>query len=459
MSTRLQWSKTGLAIVCETSKRALPRTVWAFALPPFSSLNTTSPGIAAALVTDPVTGLPTGIRVSSLEDLPAGYAYTLSWVSYQGAEPSPLVWTQIALGAVQSFSETLPASSATTYRFRLSRTWQGVTETYSEISLATPVEAAPAAVTGLASFWQGTQAMLQWDRSSDPRGIEYEVRFGPTADTARVIAQLPVGVTSLTYLSNGTYWVATRYRGLYSAFTSITISGSPIVRNVVQTWEEAPAWSGTFTGGAIENADGGLTLNGNTLFDSLVGNFDSLVGTFDDLSGVQAWGEYEVPASHVVDLGTAQPCSVTAVLSFQSRTPGTADARALIATAGDDGVFGGWVPFIPGQFYARKFKFKLRLTSTDSAGSAPVVGSFSWTVDMPDRTETNTGLTTPATGSYTWTYSKPFQIDPCLQITPLNSQSGDVLKIDSHTATSSSFHYENGGSTVARTLNAFAQGY
>lgn len=451
MTTRLQWTRSGLTLVCETSKRAMPRTAWAFSLPPFAAVNTVSPCIALSLVLDSVTGIATHVLAASTETLPAGYSYTLNWSADGG-----VTWEQFVLGAVTAVSTRIPITTrGVDYQVQLSRAYNSIVERYAQVTISVAATAAPAAVSGLAQYWVGTTSYLQWAAPSDKREVECEVRIGLSAESGELVARQPKGVTSLAVTRAGTYWLAHRYQDRYSSWVSVDVDGT-ISQNVVQTWDEqGAAWPGTL-GGAAALVSGALAL------DTSVG----LTGT------------YEVPAAHVVDLGSAQLCVISAVYSHLSLsiTPWddipvfdectsvdgvVSDSTTValeIAIAGNDGVFGAWLAFIPGhQYFGRKFKLRISL-GTASADVIPVIETFSWTVDMPDRIESKAGVAVPTSGA-TITYSTPFQVVPSTHITITDMQSGDYLEITDETAAGFTVRCYNAGTAVARTINRISRGY
>ncbi len=99
MSTHLVWSKMGLKLVCETEKRPVPRTGYAFPLPDFGTV--ASPLVSAAMEFINTTGFR-GIRVTSLgEGLPGfpgdGRVWKLNRTAYIGSRPTVPVWESVIL--------------------------------------------------------------------------------------------------------------------------------------------------------------------------------------------------------------------------------------------------------------------------------------------------------------------------------------------------------------------------
>lgn len=477
MSTRLTWSRAGLVLRCETSKRPLPRTAWAFALPPFAPVNTVSPGIVTTFVSDNY-GLPLSLRVSNLEELPAGYDFTLNWATYEGAAPETLRWNAVQLGPVRGFSQDLALGLApATMLVYLSRTWSGIREDYVQVTVTCPGIGAlltGATIQNLTTVYKSDRLYLCWD-ALQIRSIAYEIRKGSTWDAAQTIGVITPN--EILAQGDGLYWVSARFDTSVGEPESILVSGSALMQNVVATWDEATTgWSGSMTAHMGVGTGGVLQLAGAGNVD-LIPNVD-LVPNVDFYGGAVSSGLYEVPAEHVVDIGTAQPCGLSAswvfaagdlsgnvdlipnvdlVPNVDGNVTHLAECKVLLAIAQNDGVFGDWQPFVSGVKVGRKFKTGIQLTSLDPS-VYPVVSAFQWAVDMPDRSEKFTGLAV-GTGGTSQTFGTRFQIHPNPQITIRDAQSGDAWVMDSLTETGWAGHVVNGGSNVARTIDALFIAY
>ena len=314
-------------------------------------------------------------------------------------------------------------------------------------------------VTLLRAIYQGRQLWLAWSAVAAFDPVRYEIRYGDYYDQAVVL-----GTTTDTLyptISDGTYWVtAVTNWGRSATPATIVLSNSTLAANVVQMWDEpGTGWSGTLAGGA--EIDGG-----NRLWLKTTGG------------EVVSPGSYEQPAGHIVDIGSVQDCTcyclltsaldsplatlndvadVDAITSWDGTYNGEAGVTVEIDTSQDASTWDGWQTLTPGPYRARRFKFRLVLTS-----SAPditvAVSQFSTIVDMPDRSEpfTNQAI---AAGGTALTYSKPFQAVPNVQVTILNSQSGDYVSVTGSTAAGCTVQILNGGTGVGRTCNIIAQGY
>lgn len=143
MATRTEWTKTGLRLVAETSKRPLPRLRTAFPVPQFGS--GASSLLSLALEVVPATGRQ-GIRVRSLQDLQG--SWVLHHAAHTGARPADLAWETLLSGDFDGpLNHLLDAPLAgATHLFRLQHRQPGAPrEVYPEASLATPDDIPPAA--------------------------------------------------------------------------------------------------------------------------------------------------------------------------------------------------------------------------------------------------------------------------------------------------------------------------
>ncbi len=336
------------------------------------------------------------------------------------------------------------------------------------------------AVTGLSSVFRDGLTTLVWDRVTDIRQPDYEVRIGSTWANSRT-----VGTTSgldMLAVGNGLYFVAARFRfgsqTIYGPADSLQITGAVLVRNVLATINEDPTWTGTLEGGAFIH-DEELTLRG---MGDILSAPDVL--SLEDVlwfGGVESGGTYTTNDSNIVDIG--YPAAVRIdfsideyALNFGEDVLSIVDVlsepdilndsnrqhyqvRPQIQFALDDGVFGDWQDYIPGTVNARYFKVRLVL-QTDDPLIVPFVRHFSWTVDVPDLVQTGTGLTVPS-GGLRVTYAKAFHVKPNLQVTELDAVNGDRVEIRQTTDPLLGFDIQifNNITPVERVINWLAQGY
>lgn len=308
----------------------------------------------------------------------------------------------------------------------------------------------------LVSFYRDGKTVLRWLYITDPRTVDYEIRKGETWDKAQILGR--VFNNEFTTDGDGTYWVAAHAGTVYSTNpTFIIIEGASIVDNVVATFdEEATGWSGTLGGGAV------------------------IDGTDIILSGepIASEGSYEIPSSHIVDVGYSQACSISVTYRMMADSPynlvslipvfsaipslvgkyaGQADVKIQIAVAPDSGVFGDWRDFVPGTYVGRKFKIRALLYSFDPQVT-PILDKLIFTVDMPDRYESGTNVSA-ISGGVSVSYGIPFQIVPNVQVTILNAIANDDVVLSNETESGFDVKIINGASDVTRNINWIAQGY
>lgn len=319
----------------------------------------------------------------------------------------------------------------------------------------------PPDVTGVVQFSQNGLSYVGWTAPSEVVDGT-EVRFGSSWVVGMVLGQTVA--QSLQVNSNGTYWMAHKRGNTYSAnpvSIAVTTVANPV--NIVQTWDEAATgWTGALSGAA-----------------QLVG-----AGTIVELTNtggvVNTPGWYEVPAGHIVDLGTVQTATVgvnyaattdspnalfsaiplvSAAPSIAGNWAGLGAVTIQIATSDAAGTFGAWATFVPGQYSGRKFKIRAQLVSLDS-GVTPALTGLNWTVDMQDKIDrSNTGVAC-AVGGTAYTWATPFQIVPNVHVAITNMAAGDTITYPvAATANGVTVKILNGGVGVARNINIIASGY
>ena len=331
-------------------------------------------------------------------------------------------------------------------------------------------------VEGLTDFYRDGKMVLTWRYVKDPRTIDYEIRKGTSWEKGEVLGR--VTNNEFITIGNGQYWVAAHTGSLYSPVpTLIDIEGSTLVSNVIATFdEEATGWSGTCSGGAIVDGTN-IILAGDDLVSTIP--VFSAIPSLLYWDGVASQGIYEIPAGHIVDIGHSQACSVTVSYRMSADSPynifstfpllstmesiagnyaGFANVQIQMAIAPDSGVFGDWRDFVPGSYVGRKFKFRAVLSSTSPTVTA-ILDTLVFSVDVPDRVETGTGITVPIAG-YTVTYAKPFQVAPNVQITIVAAQTGDDAVLTNETDEGFDIIVTDINDDPAeRTINWVAQGY
>lgn len=343
-------------------------------------------------------------------------------------------------------------------------------------------------VQNVTSNFVGNVLNLYWDAIKDFRqpNVDYEIRVGNTWETASVFGR--TSLASFTAICNGTHWIAAHYQtssgiNIYSTVpVAIQVSGATLVRNVIASFNESNlGWLGSRTNMAVANNNLYLGASGNILGEPNVLSITDVIW----FGGVCISGEYDLPASHLVNIGRVAPCIVTInytayAQSIYDNTLNIKDILSAtdilasvlgskitiqpqIAIANSDGVYGAWQNFITGTYNAQYFKARLLVTSSDATVTT-LIPQFTFSVDVPDRIDSYQS-TTSSTTTTSLTYTSPFNGGngassvPTVQTTIVNAASGDVVVLSNVTATGLSLDVYNGGSRVIRTVNIQAQGY
>ncbi len=335
------------------------------------------------------------------------------------------------------------------------------------------------ALTGLQSVFRDGLTWLSWDRVVDPRLPDYEIRRGATWADSSV-----VGTTTATEqiaVGNGLYWVAARFAPsgrptVYGPPDSLLIAGATLERNVIIVRNEAPAWLGAKTGGAIAY-DGMLTL-------APQGDVLSLADVLAEpdvlwLGGPAVSGTYTILEADRIDIGYVAAVRVDLQVDYLARNLsadilGEPDVLALADVLnGTDRQFvrvlpqvrygqaedewSEWRDYVPGLLNGRYFDVRLILETQDPQ-IVPFVQQFTWSIDVPDLIQRGEGLAVPALGIDV-EYPKRFHAVPNVQVTLLNAQADDQVVLTSSTEDGFHLQVKSGATPVARDVNWIAQGY
>lgn len=349
------------------------------------------------------------------------------------------------------------------------------TETYDVIGLTLPMPT----ITGLTQVYRDNLTVLDWNDAVDIRPIQYEVRIGSSWVNSRTIAV--TNSSELYSFGNGTYFVAARFAtawGLlvYGTADTVTVTGATIVRNLLDTTNEHPSWTGDVTGSAV--------VLGNQLTLASTGDIlgEADIFALDDVlwHGTTAtYGTYETNSSNIIDIGYPTTVKIDFEIdyyafNFQENVLALEDVLSeadmlndsnrqyfkvtpQIRFAGDDAVYGSWVNYTRGLVNARYFDVRLVLETTNPL-IVPFVDEFTWSVDVPDLVQKGESVTTSIAGS-TITYAKDFHAVPNVQITIMDALDGDWIELTNSTASSFDVTIYNGAVAVSREINWISQGY
>jgi predicted phage tail protein len=314
----------------------------------------------------------------------------------------------------------------------------------------------PNDVTGVVLSVSGRDNVLSWEPVVDWRSVSYEIRKGTSWNTGLFVARTselsrPVGG------ADGTYMIAAYAGGAYSDNpTMAVVDGGVTVANVLAVLDESGLeWPGSLSGDMAVNEDGNLWLNGIPV--------DS--------------GTYQIAPGDVVSLSSAHLCNVQ--MDYDVYANGAHDdvyeipdiyaVDNIYGVYADyitvlpemrlykSGAWGEWTRFIPGDYAAERFDFRIRL-STSSQEVSPVLTRLVIAVDVPDRNETGRGLVVDTDGLDV-TYGRDFNATPTVVCQVVNAQGGEDVVVSNESVSGFNVTVNVDGLPVERTINFIAQGY
>ena len=342
----------------------------------------------------------------------------------------------------------------------------------------------------------GTEAHLGWTPVSDLDLSHYRIRhcretsggtYANSIDIADKVSR-PAN-TVIVPAMTGTYFIKAVDKvgnSSRNAVSKVAIIENIKGLNAVATSTQSPNFTGSKTNTVV--VDNKLQLGTSNLFDSVAGNFDDASGLFDAGQGnIASSGTYEFDTH--IDLGSVYTSRVTANMNvanfsyvdlFDSATGNFDDrdgdfdgdpsefddtnSELLVATTEGDPsgspTYTDFRKFFVGDYKARVFKFKVRMTSTKGTATHQI-SALSVTVDMPDRVFSESDIVsgTSASGK-TVTYSPAFKQVQGIGISASNLTSGDYYAITNKSATGFTIEFFNSSNaTVSRTFDYVARGY
>lgn len=354
----------------------------------------------------------------------------------------------------------------------------------------------PADMTNFSLTPYGTEADLNWDKSTD-----LDVRIGGrilvrwSSKTSGTVWNdgVPIGprdgfpgaTTSgrVPHLT-GTYMArAQDSSGHQSANMVSVITTEPDVTgfNAITSLTEDPAFAGTKSGVVV--VDSKLQLDGTVLIDDMTDNIDDW-GYIDTAGGVASSGTYDF--STYIDLGATYTSRIAATLKTLSvDTDDLIDARldpiddwglvdgpeitdtdvTLYVAITDDDPAGAptwstWRPFLVGDYKCRALKFRTMSTSNNQNHNIQII-NMGVTVDMPDREDAAAGVVSgTGTKSVSYTLSPGFKSAQILGVTAENMATGDYFTISNRTNSGFDIAFKNAAAAgVSRTFDWRAKGY
>lgn len=443
------------------------------------TLEVTASGAFVTRLTITIDPVPDGFRV--------GYEAQIK-------KSSVTAWSNLGRGEAERF-EYAGAVDGESYDIRV-RTQNSIGQ-FSDWTQVTYVVAGqtapPEDVTGFAVNIRGAEALLAWNAVGDVDLSHYRVRWASAlvaatwAGAIDLVGKVARPATSVTVPALiGTYLIkAVDLKGNESvnAAAIITTIAGVAGLNVVSTIAEDPTFGGTHSS---TTATGGvLKLDTAALFDSGVGNFDDGQGLFDSGSGtIASEGTYTFAGS--LDLGQVFTSRLTAALTvtaesgallfdsgagnfddgvglFDGEMPSQVNARVQVRTTldnpGGSPTWTAWADMVVGDYRARGFQFRVKLTSED-AQATPLVSALSVTVDMPDRTAEEHDVASGAGAKVVTFPGGAFRVVPAIGVSAQGLATGDFYEITAKSASGFTITFKNsGGSPVSRTFDYIARGY
>ena len=342
----------------------------------------------------------------------------------------------------------------------------------------------------------GLDAFLSWTAVDVLDLAYYELRYQNTTSNAAWANSIPIvkkvsrpATSVVVPAKTGAYLIKARDKlNLPSVNATIvyvavdTIGNFNFVANSVQN----PNFSGVKDNVLVStnySATNALSLADTQLFDSGVGNFDTYTTrNFDSgtTSGnLASEGFYNF--DNVIDVGSRVKTTISASITQESiniddlfdTISGNFDSRAglfdgdaevncaselQIAISTDNVNFTAFQDFVVGDYLARYYKFRLRMTSEDGSAT-PVVTQLSVTLDMEDRIESGNNIVS-GTGTKSVTYTQAYLTVPSLGFAVQNMASGDTYTITNKTNAGFDVAFINSGGTgVSRTFDFIAKGF
>lgn len=399
--------------------------------------------------------------------------------------------------------------------------WHGGAQSLADVSpytytiLGTALASPLPNVANLRSGFVGNISQILWDEVADFRPIRYLVSKGSTylgSQILRNVAHPPFATQG-----DGTYWVTAISEpvpGLVvfsEAPQSLLISGSTLVENVWETWDEAATgWGGTFTGGSFTD---GVVIRTGSSGDILgIADFLALADFLNAGGTAIVDGSYQIPTDHVIVISSARACKVditwtatgqlvTADLlgigDFLAQTDflgyGMASrvdvypmirmaqgigtgflARTDFLSTSDflhdgDWAWGDWQKYETAYYTGMAFDAMMVLSTNDPAVIAEAL-SFVFSVDVPDRNDDYDFTTT--TSPHTLAFqpnggASPAAFNggpgtatvPNIQASIINPSDGDEIVITDVSLAACLIAARNAGSYVARNMHVRAQGF
>ena len=335
---------------------------------------------------------------------------------------------------------------------------------------APPKDVASFALSSIA----GGVANLTWDPAEDldvQVGGSIRIRHSPNTTGVTWSKAIDIGpalpgssTTATVAHLDGTYFakfVDSSGNSSINAVSVITNVANTMNYNAVQTITEAAPFAGAKTNTAYDSGLTALILSGGvTVVPTGTYDFASII----DLGGVyvsQVTAAVTAEGFTLNDYIGARTENVSTWPSIAGQVIDDVNAILQVSVTNDNPsgspVWTDYAPFFIGQYEARAYRFRLALTSQNTANNIAVKQAVV-VVDMPDRVETGRNLTT-TTAAFTVTFPNAFWQTPAIGITAHNMATGDYYTLTAQSATGFTIRFFNAaGSGIARTFDYLAKG-
>ena len=254
---------------------------------------------------------------------------------------------------------------------------------------------------------------------------------------------------------------------------------APLIALTRREDQDTPKFQGTKTNVSFDATTNSLNLSGTGQFDSIT-DFD-LVGSVDDFGGISSSGTYEFggsAGSSFLDLGAVFSVDfkrhflteaffpsdlfdsrglIDSITDFDGTEALDVNAEMQVAVTQDNPSSGSptytaFQTFANGTYKGRGFKFKVNLTSSDTAQDIKV-SQLGYTASLQRRTEQG-NLTASGAGAKAITFTHPFFVGtssilgantnlPSIGINAQNMASGDYFEVSSVSGTGFTVHFKN----------------
>jgi hypothetical protein len=327
--------------------------------------------------------------------------------------------------------------------------------------------ALPSDVEDFACNIVGQDAHLSWKQIPDLDLAYYAIRYSTLTTNATwinsvtLVEKVARPATSVTVPARvGSYLIKAVDKAGNLSINEAIISTSLLAVgnfNAVTTQTESPTFTGTKSN---------LTLSGGELrLTSLASEGIYLFSAPIDLGGTYTSRvtatitQYAEDPTDLFDSGRGFALFDDATGSFDGNAPAFTNSHLEIATSADNITYTSFRNFVVGDYTARYYKFRMRLTSLDGV-STPVITALSVTVDMPDRIFSGNDITS-GTGTYSVTFTLPFySANYAVGITAQGMATGDYFLLTSKSTTGFNVAFKNSSGTgISKSFDYICKGF